>query len=77
MSSDSAPFLKGHWLWGNLKDFNRDSLSFIESAARQGDLLRIHFGPMHGYFVNHPRLPLQGLGGAQQALPQAGRGQAR
>ena len=54
MSTDRAPCLKGHWLWGNLKDFNADNLSFIESAARQGDLVRLRFGPMRGYFVNHP-----------------------
>ena len=54
MSNDRAPCLKGHWLWGNLKDFNTDNLSFIESAARQGDLVRLRFGPMRGYFVNHP-----------------------
>ena len=54
MSNDRAPCLKGHWLWGNLKDFNTDNLSFIESAARQGDLVQLRFGPMRGYFVNHP-----------------------
>ena len=54
MTSHSAPTLKGHWLWGNLKDFNADHLSFIESAAKQGDLVKIRFGPMRGYFVNHP-----------------------
>ena len=54
MFSESAPSLPGHWLWGNLKDFNRDNLSFIESAARAGDLVRIRFGPMSGAFLNHP-----------------------
>ena len=54
MLSAGAPSLKGHWLWGNLIDFNRDNLGFVESAARAGDLVRIRFGPMHGYFVNHP-----------------------
>jgi len=54
MSSESAPTLRGHWLWGNLIDFNRDNISFIESAARVGDLVRIRFGPMHGTFLNHP-----------------------
>ena len=54
MTGESAPSLKGHWLWGNLKDFNADNLSFIESAAQCGDLVRIRFGPMRGYFVNHP-----------------------
>ncbi|MYD09989.1 MAG: cytochrome P450 [Chloroflexi bacterium] len=54
MTGVSAPTLKGHWLWGNLKDFNTDNLSFIESAANCGDLVRIRFGPMRGYFVNHP-----------------------
>ena len=43
MFSESAPTLPGHWLWGNLKDFRRDNLSFIESAARAGDLVRIRF----------------------------------
>ena len=54
MTSENAPTLKGHWLWGNLQDFNADSLSFIESAAQCGDLVRLRFGPMRGYFLNHP-----------------------
>lgn len=54
MRSESAPTLKGHWLWGNLKDFRRDNLRFVESAARVGDLAPIRFGPMQGTFVNHP-----------------------
>ncbi len=54
MASNSAPSLKGHWLWGNLREFNRDNLRFIENAARQGDLVRIRFGPLRGAFVNHP-----------------------
>lgn len=54
MSNEKAPTLRGHWLWGNLLDFKRDNLSFIESAARAGDLVRIRFGPMGGIFVNHP-----------------------
>lgn len=54
MLKDSVPILKGHWLWGNLIDFKRDSLSFMEDAARQGDLLRLRFGPLPGYFLNHP-----------------------
>ena len=54
MTSENAPTLKGHWLWGNLKAFNADPLTFIESAAQCGDLARIRFGPMRGYFVNHP-----------------------
>ena len=54
MTSNSLPSLKGHWLWGNLQDFNADSLSFIESAAQCGDLVRLRFGPLRGYFVNHP-----------------------
>ena len=54
MTSNSVPTLRGHPLWGSLMDFNRDSLSLIESAARCGDLVRIRFGPMQGYFVNHP-----------------------
>ena len=54
MSSESAPALRGHWLWGNLMDFNKDNLRFIEQAAGAGDLVRIRFGPMRGVFVNHP-----------------------
>ena len=54
MTSESVPTLRGHWLWGNLQDFNADPLSFIESAAQCGDLVRLRFGPLRGYFVNHP-----------------------
>ncbi len=54
MTSESVPTLEGHWLWGNLRKFNDDSLSFIESAAQCGDLVRLRFGPLRGYFVNHP-----------------------
>ena len=54
MTGANVPTLKGHWLWGNLQDFNADSLSFIESAAQCGDLVRLRFGPLRGYFLNHP-----------------------
>lgn len=54
MTSKSVPTLKGRRLWGNLREFNADSLGFVESAAQCGDLVRLRFGPLRGYFVNHP-----------------------
>lgn len=54
MSHKTPPHLPKHWLWGNLREFNADSLGFIEKAAACDDVMSIYFGPLRGYFVNHP-----------------------
>ena len=52
--TQQIPQIEGHWLTGNMKDFNNDSLAFIEKLAKLGDTSFIKFGPFPGYMFNHP-----------------------
>jgi cytochrome P450 len=54
MSSQRPPHPNAHWLWGNMREFNGDTLAFIEQLATLGDVTSFRFGPFWGYFVNHP-----------------------
>ncbi len=49
------PGPEGHPIIGNVLDYSRDPLSFLINCTRQyGDIIRIPFGPIVSYFVNHP-----------------------
>lgn len=52
------PGPKGHFMWGNMREFNHDTLSYLEqlAAGDYGDLVFLRFGPFPLYFVNHPDL---------------------
>jgi len=52
--SEQLPHLPGHWLTGNLSEFNNDTLAYIEKLAKLGDTTFIKFGPFPGYLFNHP-----------------------
>lgn len=55
-ASHAPPGPKGNWLTGVMPDFNRDSLGFVTSLARDyGDVVRTRFLYLTAYFVNHPR----------------------
>ncbi|MEM9955345.1 MAG: cytochrome P450 [Chloroflexota bacterium] len=56
MHSNTPPTVSGHWLWGNLRQFNADSLRFLEKATQIDDVVAIRFGPLTGYCINHPDL---------------------
>lgn len=46
----------GHWLWGILPQFQKDSLAALTSLQQQyGDAVRFHaLGPFYGYIFTHP-----------------------
>jgi cytochrome P450 len=51
------PGPKGHWLTGNLTQFRRDRLGFLDECARRyGDIVSIRLGPMKIRLLNHPDL---------------------
>lgn len=54
MAQTQLPSIKGHWLMGNLNQFNGSSLDFIDELAALGDAATISFGPVKGYMFNHP-----------------------
>ena len=54
MTEAQLPKLDGHWLMGNLPQFNDNSLQFIEELSKLGDTTFMKFGPFNGYFFNHP-----------------------
>lgn len=51
------PGPKGHWLFGNVAEFRKDRLGFLERCAREyGDCVGIRLGPFRVMVVNHPDL---------------------
>ncbi|MDR3634720.1 MAG: cytochrome P450 [Isosphaeraceae bacterium] len=51
------PGPKGSRLTGNLTEFKRDRLAFLERCAREyGDCVSIRLGPRRAFIVNHPDL---------------------
>jgi cytochrome P450 len=51
------PGPKGNWLTGNLPEFRRDRLAFLDRCAREyGDCVSMRLGPMPIMVVNHPDL---------------------
>jgi cytochrome P450 len=51
------PGPKGNWLFGNVAEFRRDRLGFLERCAREyGDCVGIRLGPFRVMVVNHPDL---------------------
>lgn len=50
------PAPPGHWLLGNLPDYTRDALGFMERIARDhGDVVPLRLGPVRALFLNDPR----------------------
>lgn len=48
------PFLRGHPLWGSMREFQRAPLEFVREAGRRGELVRYRMAHMTWYQVNHP-----------------------
>lgn len=44
----------GNTLFAHLREMRSNMIAYLEHLARQGDLLRIPFGPVSAYFVNQP-----------------------
>lgn len=50
-----APGPTGHFLWGSLRDREKDTLGFFVEAARDyGDVMRCRFGPILAHLVTNP-----------------------
>jgi cytochrome P450 len=47
---------KGHFLFGNLREFSADTLSFLLDMRQYGDFVECRFGPFPFYVINHPDL---------------------
>jgi cytochrome P450 len=52
----NLPSLRGHWLLGNLPEYRRDPLGFVQRAALHGDLVRVKMGPRTVHLVASPEL---------------------
>jgi cytochrome P450 len=49
------PALKGRPIFGVLRDFQADALTFLENAARRhGDIVNFRLGTQNAYLLNHP-----------------------
>lgn len=49
------PGPRGGFLWGNLKDFKRDRLAFLEKCAKEhGDVVALRFGRHRVFALFHP-----------------------
>jgi cytochrome P450 len=46
--------IKGEFLFGSMRSFNRDTLQFLLDARPYGDFVLFKFGPFPVYVANHP-----------------------
>jgi cytochrome P450 len=55
MNGKLPPSPKGHWLLGNLADYQKDSLGYDRHVARTlGDVVHIRWVNRHAYLISHP-----------------------
>lgn len=54
MTTQRPPGPRGHFLLGNMREFQNDSLNWLMKMATYGDITYMRFGPFPLYFVNHP-----------------------
>lgn len=50
----TAPYRKGHPIWGVLPEFQKDNLRLFKEVAAMGDVVHIRFGFTHLYQLSHP-----------------------
>jgi cytochrome P450 len=55
MTQKRPPGPKGHFIMGVMRDFNRDTLAFIERCRDYGDVVHTRFLYVHAYFLYNPR----------------------
>ncbi|HEX3184836.1 MAG TPA: cytochrome P450 [Pyrinomonadaceae bacterium] len=55
MSKNVPPGPKGHLIMGVMREFNRDTLAFIERCRDYGDVVHTRFLYVHAYFLYNPR----------------------
>ena len=62
---------RGHRLFGNLRDLNRDQLGFYDACAREyGDVVPVRLGPSGGLLVYHPDAIEEGVRDAEPRFHQ-------
>jgi len=54
LKSPLPPGPKGHFILGVMRDFNNDTLGFIERCREYGDVVRTRFLYVHAYFLYNP-----------------------
>lgn len=53
--SQRIPNVRGHFVWGNMRELQRNPLAFFTSAMRQyGDIFRYRLAFLNFYFIGHP-----------------------
>lgn len=50
----TPPGPHGHFLFGHLHEFNRDTLQMLSELRQYGDFVKLRFGPFPVYVANHP-----------------------
>ncbi|HEU5115815.1 MAG TPA: cytochrome P450, partial [Isosphaeraceae bacterium] len=56
-SARRPPGPRGHWLFGNLRQFKEDRLRFLDECFETyGDVVSIRLGPIRAWLLNHPDL---------------------
>jgi cytochrome P450 len=55
MKKYPAPGPKGELIMGVMRDFNRDTLAFIDRCHEYGDVVHTRFLWVHAYFIYNPR----------------------
>ena len=55
MRTNRPPGPKGQLIMGVMRDFNRDTLAFIERCREYGDVVHTRFLYVHAYFLYNPR----------------------
>ncbi|HSB28256.1 MAG TPA: hypothetical protein VLE19_10390, partial [Pyrinomonadaceae bacterium] len=48
------PGPRGHFILGVMREFNNDTLGFIERCRDYGDVVRTRFLYVHAYFLYNP-----------------------
>jgi len=54
LPAQTAPYRSGHFLWGVLPEFQKDTLKLFTDVPKMGDVVHMRFGFTHLYQVNHP-----------------------
>jgi cytochrome P450 len=48
------PTMPGNFIFGSMREFNRDTLEFMLKARQYGDFVKFYFGPFPVYVASHP-----------------------
>jgi cytochrome P450 len=54
MQAQPPVVMPGEFFYGNMRQFNRDTLHFMYESRNYGDFVKFFFGPFPVYIANHP-----------------------